>query len=351
MRVVRMPEARRLGRIQLEADTPYVMEDCNAGSMLQFPGTRLGDYDPTPFRKVEGAPSLLVTRPGGFGDLLFLTPALRAMRAQSPDLRLGVCAADHYHDALAVFAERHRIELLPYPMRLTDCQAWRGHVLLENVIEFSAEARTLHAVDLFAAAIGVELTEGKHLDYEPTPAQRAEAAARFPAGQRKRVAVQLTASSGSRTYPRHLLPPLFAGLLGEGFDLVLCGTPGQLPMPSNDRVLNLTSQETPVSFGVTCAVLADSHAVIAPDSALCHAAAAMNRPVVALYGAFPWKLRTTYQPTVRALMGHAPCAPCFWHARGGQEYPSGQPCNRAGHCVALASLSPERIVAEVKKII
>jgi ADP-heptose:LPS heptosyltransferase len=221
---------------------------------------------------------------------------------------------------------------------------------LENLIEFSAEARTLHAVDLFAAAIGVELTEGKHLDYEPTPAQRAEAAARFAAGQRKRVAVQLTASSGSRTYPRHLLPPLFAALLEEGFDLVLCGSPGQLPMPSTARVLNLTSQEAPVSFGVTCAVLVDCHAVIAPDSALCHSAAAMGRPVVALYGSFPWKLRTAYQPTVRALTGHAPCAPCFWHARGGQEYPADQPCATAGHCVALGDITPERIVAEIKKI-
>lgn len=350
MRVVRLPETRLLGRIPLQAGKDYVMEDCNVGSMLQFPNVRLGEYAPAPFRGKDGD-SLLITRPGGFGDLLFLTPALRALRAQNPALRLGVCAAEPYHDALAVFAEQKRVELLPYPMTVEDCALWRRQVFLENVIEFSAEARTMHAVDLFAAALEVELTEGHALDYRPTPEQCAEAAARFPRGTRPRVAVQLTASAGPRSYPRHLLPELFKGLLDEGFDLVLCGTPGQLPMPSTERVLNLTAEASPVSFGVTCAVLATCDAVIAPDSALCHAAAAMGRNVVALYAAFPWKLRTAYQSTVRALSGHAPCAPCFWHSRGGQEYPPDKPCAREGYCVAMADIPPARIVAEARKMI
>jgi ADP-heptose:LPS heptosyltransferase len=96
-------------------------------------------------------------------------------------------------------------------------------------------------------------------------------------------------------------------------------------------------------------VLASCDVVIAPDSAICHVAAAMRLPVVALYAAFPWQLRTDHQPTVRALTGVAPCAPCFHHSRGGHAWPEGGPCNQTGYCVAMANIDPHRIVAEVKK--
>ena len=346
MKLIRMPEPRKLGPVPLQAETTYVLEDSNAGYLLQFP-----DVD---IRKLHverprlDKDSLLVSRPGGFGDLLFLTPAIRSLRAQRPEMRIGVSAADKYHEALTAFAAAHRIELLPYPLTLAQWQEWDEHANLENEIEFGPDSQALHAVDLFAKCIGVELTVGQHIEFEVEPGGLAAMRARFPKTA-KRVAVQLSASAPARSYPRHLFQPMVQGLIGLGVEVVFVGSPGELNLPSQPGYLNLTAEQPPLSFAQSCAVLADCDVVIAPDSAICHVASAMGLPVVALYAAFPWQLRTAYQPTVRALTGVAPCAPCFHHSRGGQPWPEGAPCNHAGYCVAMANIAPDRIVAEVKK--
>lgn len=341
-----MPHPRKLGPVPLKADETYVLEDSNAGFLLQFPDVDIRKLHVERPRLDKN--SLLVSRPGGFGDLLFLTPALRALRAQRPELRIGVSAAEKYHEALSVFAATHRIELLPYPLTLSQWQQWAEHANLENEIEFGADSQSLHAVDLFAKCIGVELTAGRHIEFEVEPGGVAAMRARFPK-TRKRVAIQLSASAPARSYPRYLFQPLVQGLVDIDVEVVFVGSPGELNLASQPGYLNLTAEEPPLSFAQSCAVLADCDAVIAPDSAVCHVAAAMGLPVVALYAAFPWQLRTAYQPTVRALTGHAPCAPCFHHSRGGQPWPEDAPCNQAGHCVAMANIDPHRIVAEVKK--
>jgi ADP-heptose:LPS heptosyltransferase len=347
MKLIRLPEPQKLGPVSLRADETYVLEDSNAGYLLQYP-----DVDIRKFLVEQprlDAASLLVSRPGGFGDLLFLTPALRALRAQRPELRLGVSAAEKYHDALAVFAERHRIELLPYPLKLGQWMQWDEHANLENQIEFGPGSRSLHAVDLFAKCIGVELTEGRHTEFTPAAAELDAMRARFPK-HRPRVGIQLSASAPARSYPRHLFQPMVQGITDLGVEIVFIGTPGELNMASvPGQYLNLTSEKPSLTFAESCAVLADCDVVVAPDSAICHVAAAMGLPVVALYAAFPWQLRTAYQPTVRALTGQAPCAPCFHHSRGGHSFPEGAPCSRTGYCVAMANIDPQRIVAEVKK--
>jgi ADP-heptose:LPS heptosyltransferase len=346
MKLIRLPRPQKLGPVSLQADTTYVLEDSNAGYLLQFP-----DVD---IRKLHverprlDKDSVLVSRPGGFGDLLFLTPALRALRAQRPEVRIGVSAAEKYHDALTAFAAAHRIELLAYPLPLLQWQEWHEHANLENQIEFGPDSQALHAVDLFAKCIGVELTEGQHIEFEPEPGAVAAMRSRFPKTA-KRVAVQLSASAPARSYPRHLFQPMVQGLVELEVEVIFVGSPGELNLPSQPGYINLTAEQPALSFAESCAVIADCDAVIAPDSAICHVAAAMGLPVVALYAAFPWQLRTAYQPSVRALTGHAPCAPCFHHSRGGQPWPEGGPCNQAGHCVAMANIDPQRIVAEVKK--
>jgi ADP-heptose:LPS heptosyltransferase len=347
MKLIRLPRPQKLGPVSLQADTTYVLEDSNAGYLLQYPDVEIREFPVERPRLDKG--SLLISRPGGFGDLLFLTPALRALRARKTDIRLGVAAAEKYHEALSVFAERHRIELLPYPLTLDQWQKWDEHANLENQIEFGADSQALHAVDLFAKCIGVELTEGQHIEFEPEPGGIAAMRARFPK-TRKRVAIQLSASAPARSYPRHLFQPMVQSIIDLGVEIVFVGAPGELNMASvPDQYLNLPGEQPPLSFAQSCAVLADCDVVVAPDSAICHVAAAMGLPVVALYAAFPWQLRTAYQPTVRALTGHAPCAPCFHHSRGGQAFPEGAPCNTAGYCVAMANIEPQRIVAEVKK--
>jgi heptosyltransferase-2 len=116
-------------------------------------------------------------------------------------------------------------------------------------------------------------------------------------------------------------------------------------------LVNLTQLPEPPNFRQSAALLATCDAVVAPDSALCHLAGALNLPTVALYGPFPWALRTAYALRTVALSGHGPCAPCFHHERAGEVWPEGKPCAKSGRCEVLATIEPERILAKLEKML
>jgi ADP-heptose:LPS heptosyltransferase len=97
--------------------------------------------------------------------------------------------------------------------------------------------------------------------------------------------------------------------------------------------------------------LATCDACIAPDSVFCHVAGALHIPTIALYGPFPWQLRTAHAPSIHALQGVAKCAPCFHHSRVGEVFPRGEECENTGDCAALARISPSRIVSKIDSLI
>jgi ADP-heptose:LPS heptosyltransferase len=159
--------------------------------------------------------------------------------------------------------------------------------------------------------------------------------------------VQLAASAPSRTYPRELMMSALSELLRRGHEVYLFGRPNEIQINTPHPRLVNTSADSP-SFARSCAVLATCDAVLAPDSALCHVAGALDIPTVAVYAPFSWRARTAYAPSIRALSGHLSCAPCSWHGRGGAFPPHG-PCAKTGRCEALATITPERIVRELEK--
>ena len=284
---------------------------------------------------------VLISRTGGFGDLLFCTPLIRALQARGLDVSFSCVPT--YRDALGGVA----VDFVPYPLTMSALASYGRVIWLEGVIEFAADP-SRHAVDLIAEAAGEELTQGKHCSYQVAPADAEWAAEKYPrtAGTR-RIGVQLAASAPSRTYPKELMMTALSELLRRGHEVYLFGRPGEIQINTpHPRLIN-TSADSP-SFARSCAVLGTCEAVLAPDSALCHIAGALDIPTIALYGPFSWRARTAYAPSVRALSGNLPCAPCHWHGRGGAFPPSG-PCAQTGRCEALATITPDRIVRELTK--
>jgi hypothetical protein len=53
--------------------------------------------------------------------------------------------------------------------------------------------------------------------------------------------------------------------------------------------------------------------VVGPDSFLLHAAGALRKPMVGLYGPFPSALRIAYFENAIGLEAKVPCSPCFLH--------------------------------------
>jgi ADP-heptose:LPS heptosyltransferase len=317
----------------------YVVEDPTLGHLLM-----MGVAGPVREREVsaQDGPKVLLTRSGGFGDVLFMTPILRTLVAAGKDVT--VCCHEKYREALSGVP----VAWKRYPMTVMETLPYDREIWLEGVIEF-AEDPQRHAVDLMAEAAGVTLTEGKELSFAVREEDREWAARRFPKCWRKRVGVQLVASSPARTYPKELMVEVIRALLDdEGVEVALFGAPGTVELEvAHDRVLNVAARAK--TFGESAAVLVDCDAVLAPDSAITHLAGALRLPTVALYGPFPWGARTAYAPTIRALSGSLRCAPCYWHGRGAAFPPHG-PCSITGKCEAMAMIEPERVVREVRRL-
>ena len=341
-----------LGELSVEAGD-YITDDVTAAHLLVLADG--GTMEPVrvsrPFIQEDPPASILFSRMGGFGDLVLLAPVLRHLKAKYPALRIGVSTMPHYGAALANLP--YIDEVLPYPLSRAETERFESWVFLEKAIESNPEAEKIHMTDLFAKLAGVGM-EGadKRPDYKVKPSEAIWANEAYPRQANvRRICIQVGTSSLARTYPRPQMGEAANELVKRGFEVFLMGAKGEIrttnQLPKNMKNLS----DADLTFRQSCAVLATADCVIGSDSALVHVAGALGVPAVALYGPFPWKLRTAYAPTTFAIQGNGECAPCFHHYKAAlkNHFPEKCPTKEQGVCGVLADIKPDRIVALVDK--
>jgi len=340
-----------------QPEQEYLMESVNAGEYLtsfsreaQLKAIDLNSmgfaFDPDDDWNDS---TVLVVRPGGFGDLLFCTPIFRELRSRWPGIILQVACSDRVSPVL--HGNPHIDELVTYPVPSHVWGTADAIVTLENAIEWGPLAKTHHAVDVFADCFGLKPGIcSRKMDIYLDDSELALAEKILPNGKKRPVVgIQLYASSPVRSYAR--LIEVIADVHARGGEVVIFAAPGQPPVKcSTGKIINLHTLKPAPTFRQACAVLRACDVVVAPDSSITHAAAALDVPCVALYGSFPWKLRVTPGPRMVALSGNLPCAPCLHHSRRGQMMPENCPGAEAHRCVALDMIDPKRVTAKVWKL-
>jgi hypothetical protein len=224
----------------------YLVENVNAGEFLvgdfcrisEAPAGLLTPFDPT---LDWNGRRILFIRPGGFGDLLFLTPVFAELKRRWPGIVTEVACFPGYAPVLQGNPDVDRIAAYPVPLAVLG--DYGAHVWLENIIEKNPEARDLHVVDLLAKRVGVAPAD-KRLRYVPTPGELAAARAAFPKSARKRVGIQVAASSPVRSYPPRLTQEVGLQLHRKGWEIFMFGSPGQLQ--TDLKFVNLTQRRPPV---------------------------------------------------------------------------------------------------------
>jgi ADP-heptose:LPS heptosyltransferase len=349
MKLVTISAPRPLPPITLPPGT-YLMEDAHAGVLLQLPGAEIRDAPPLSFDPARDR-AVTIVRPGGFGDLLFLTPLLRRLAADG--IAAEVAAAAHYAPILAGIADLCRYPIA-LPPEAVDAREIQGILNLENILEFSADAQTYPAPELFMRAAYGDGGEGTDwgLDYQVTPEELEWAAdALRDSRTTTLIGVQLAASATIRSYPPPKTLELIRRLGTEGHQVLILGSPRQFrDRPELHHVTNPTQWPEPPGIRESIALATFCDAIIAPDSVMAHVAAALEIPLVALYGPFPAHLRLPAREDIAVIEGEAPCAPCFHHGRI-LPFVEGQPCDLAGRCAAMDSIGIERILQELGKIL
>ena len=357
MKIVTLTHPQKLDTTEFPAGIPLLMDDANAGTMLMFPGVRLAEWN-TVEMPSESTRHLLIIRCGGYGDLLFLQPVVAELGRRHPDMRVSVAVADRFAEAAerAMILAHPDCQIEPYPIPLDRLSQFDCVVPLENLVEFGDASQSMHVIDIFAARLGVALDDqDKRMQWRVTDEEAQQIRERFPRIRRsdgatcRRVGIVLTASARCRSWPPGRIAELLTILRGKGVETCLIGMPGQSDV-DGQGIVNSTAADPPLTFCESVALAASCDVVVSPDTAHTHYAAAAGTPVVALYGPFPWRLRTAYQPLTQAITGNAPCAPCHHHSRG-YQFPPGMPCVEAGKCIAMADIAAERVAAKVIAIL
>jgi len=256
-------------------------------------GWRIADHRPAP-----SAQRILVIRNMGLGDVLMVTPTLRALIAAGKEVEFATLA--RYVPLLYGFEGLQACHALGTDYLAERFDAWLD---LNWVAEKSKLAVNYPRQEIFARAAGMKLDS-------PVPeykvAQQERAWARHIIGGRPTVAIQMSASCPLRTYPLPHLRVVADTLIRSGLALLTLGDRREMGLPG---AKNLTAA---LSIRATGALIEQCAALIAPDSGLLHLAAAVGTPSVGIFGPIDPRLRVAGYPLCKTVSGNnaVGCKPC-----------------------------------------
>jgi ADP-heptose:LPS heptosyltransferase len=317
----------------------YFLEDHNAAEFL-WASRGLGTVSLTsatwnPPQEITNR--LLITRVGGFGDLLWLNAIYEKLKESNPALHIAHCCFPRYAQVLQGYVD----EVIPYPLNIEDTQDTTFY-WLENFIEGKPCIYPEHPCDRMAQVFNLPALPKKSA-YQITQQETEDAQVLWPRTDTKRICIQSQSSTGNKTYPhfRELLIQCWK----KGWEIVIVGDPRH-PEQEPKNIFDCSTRQMGIRESIAMAATCD--VFICSDSVFVHVAEALDIPCVGLFG--PFEGKAYLQGKGWVLQGRKECSPCHWHPRG-QAFPPGQPCATSGRCEALALIEPEEIISKAQKFL
>lgn len=348
----------KLGKDRTLEPDVYLVEDISGAQlMVHADGDRM---EPVPVNEAGNREfteelawdekKILITRVGGIGDIILLTPIIRELNSRWPTAKIDVVCHPEFGQPLQNLPYVNAI--IPYPIKLADAKTYDCWIFFENAVERGDHTTKLHSVDCYAQRIGLTGEFDKRQEYRVTESERIWAKEGYPRiNGTRRICVQTNASAACRSYPRAKLQQVVAELLKKGWEVFLMDRPGGVKLDPEEKIPDgLRVLTDGLTFRHRAAVMETSDCVLAPDSSLTHLAGALSVPCVSLFGPFHSDLRTKYNDTTFAINGKGDCAPCNPHNRMGMDFPAKCPSKARGVCEVLENIKPERVIEKIEKV-
>ncbi|OHB55299.1 MAG: hypothetical protein A2Y12_00590 [Planctomycetes bacterium GWF2_42_9] len=261
----------------------------------------------------------------GYGDMLMLTPTLRALKELLPENPVHLyCGPNEYYIA----KNNPNVDLLvAVPFNFTNrsprrtfahlCTAYDRAFCLWGIIAQNPKAELVNAYEVIAQKIGVKLRlfipEYYPLPTEIELARQTLETSGITPGKDKIAVIQPKSTSLLRTLPIGTLETLLYQLENNGWKTIVFWDNTNLPEKAS-RFGYWTSRDFQhLTLRELLALVTFSNIVIATDSMISHLAAAMNIPSVLLYGPIQATLRSLHFPKAYSLQADVTCGPCFQH--------------------------------------
>ncbi len=330
-------------------------------------------------------PRILAVRFGSIGDLILITPLLRALRSRHPEAFLAVVTKDAYRPLLSdnpnidqvvglapdapltalaaqLRAERftHHLDLhgnlRSRALRWLVPGRWRGYpkhrwaraVLIRTKRNVYPAGTPAVAERMFAAAGDLDVTpDGQPADLFVAPAEQGRVDQWLRdhglGGDRPFIVAAPMAAHATKRWPLTRWRDLVAGLTSSGVGVVVVGGPADVEACRNVAEAGTTG--TGIAAGAmglqgTAGLLVRAAAAVAGDTGVMHMSTAVGTPVIALFGPtaepfgyFPYRAQAT------VIQRDLPCRPCT--KMGGPSCP-------LGHHRCLVDIDADEVVAALE---
>lgn len=287
--------------------------------MLERPKNNLQSMgDPSSGANRSQVKRILVTRAmGGLGDLLMMTPGLKALSMRYPGAEIDFAIPKSFHPTFEGF---DAIRLLDINEEEIDLSRYHRWINLTHCPAGRVESKQYpnvrkNRIEIFARAMGISewrlrRTAGFKPFYVVRPEERAWAQTYLqginPDGRRV-VGVQPFAADTYRNWP--LMEECVRRLSLD--HLVLLFHHEEVPGFGFDHVVKV--KET---FRRCSALVEQCARLVVVDSSFLHLSAALDIPTVAVFVAISGRVRTRRYPNVRLCVPEKkeyPCYPCWRH--------------------------------------
>jgi heptosyltransferase-2 len=334
---------------------------------------------------VAAPPRILIVGPSWLGDAVMMGALVQRLKARAPAPAITVLAPAHLRDLMARMpgvdatldnpfahgalrlADRWRLArdlagrfdqaiVLPNSFKSALIPVFAGvptrtgfvgearQVLLNDARRLNGQ-RLPRMVDRFCLLAEPPGVESPTAPPPPrlTVSAAATAGARAALGLDDRPAVALCVGAEygpAKRWPVRHFAALAQRLAGEGLAVWLLGSAADAPIGAEIETLapgaaaNLVGR---TSLGQAIDLIAGAAGVVSNDSGLMHVAAALDRPLVALYGSTSPAFTPPLSPRAAILSEDVPCSPCFE-----RECP-------LGHFKCLNDLASERVAATLAR--
>lgn len=276
-----------------------------------------------------GCPHICIVRGEGIGDLLMVTPTIKAIRQMfSSNATITVATNTRYLDGALVDVLKYN----PYIDNIIERNLLNDadYDLVINLhcpaIQYEKKgSKPPNRIDIFAQHAGVSLTDYKPL-YYPTPAELewSETFFRHKSKETKTIMVQLFSSSSRRSIDNRYVKDALTILYKQyGIEsIVLEHNSDPQSDIQWDNIPGVTTYNLCIrgiaAFMLRCDL------VLCPDSSLLHLAGALDVPTVAIFTSTYPQSRINHYPMASAIWDgdkYNPC-PCWY-----ENCPIGNACS------------------------
>jgi ADP-heptose:LPS heptosyltransferase len=296
--------------------------------------------------------TLLVSRTGGIGDLLFIQPNLIYLKEKYPTCKIKFACGPQYQDMVKYW---DCVDvLLDLPHTLNHFLQADYHAYFEGVVERCNESHSVNVYNLFSRWLGLDLPDDKLIPIQHPDNLKMAICDRFLSDhnieKNRMLLFQMRASSPIRTPRPGIWKDLMLKLVDKGYQIVITDDPLFSKnielfrsLVKSDQVFNFSTFSQSLDFTIAMAAL--SKCCVSTDSSLIHIAASLGVPAFGIYGPFPGEIRLTTYNKVDWINAKSECTPCFQHGSN--------PCKNSinGHSKCYDNIDLDECVTKIERLI